>query len=327
MSTATTPRPGRRSSPEAREHRLAPGALRRLVPGRWRRAGKSAPSAAGPPSTVGEESRGQSRGGESQRQESRGGASRGRESKRRESRGGDSQRRESQGGESQRQESPRRWPWFLALVLVGAFLGGAVYAVFFSPLLALKSVAVTGAPDAVIVKVQAVVDVPTGTPLARVDLDDIAAQVEAVPEIADVEVSRGWPDTLSIALTPMVPVAVTSANGQFWLLDAAGDPYLSVPAPPAGLITIALVAPGAQDQSTVAALDVIAALTPDFRAQVLSLSARTAFDIELTMADGKKIIWGEVTGSAQKMQILPALLAAQEGTEYDVSDPTLVTVR
>jgi hypothetical protein len=27
------------------------------------------------------------------------------------------------------------------------------------------------------------------------------------------------------------------------------------------------------------------------------------------------------------MQILPALLAAQEGTEYDVTDPTLVTVR
>jgi len=212
-------------------------------------------------------------------------------------------------------------------VLVGALFCGAVYAVFFSPLLGVKSVSVTGAPDPVIVKVQAVVDVPAGTPLARIDLDGIAAQVEAVREIADVEVSRGWPDTLTIAVTPSVPVAVTSANGQFWLLDASGDPYLSVPAPPAGLITIALVAPGTGDPSTLAALTVVAALTPDFRAQVLSLSARTAFDIELTMADGKKIIWGEPTESAQKMQILPALLAAQEGTAYDVSDPTLVTVR
>ena len=57
------------------------------------------------------------------------------------------------------------------------------------------------------------------------------------------------------------------------------------------------------------------------------MSARTAFDVELTLVDGKRVIWGEATDSAQKMQMLPALLAAQEGTEYDITDPTLVTVR
>ena len=222
---------------------------------------------------------------------------------------------------------PRRWPWILALTMVGVLLVGAVYAVFFSPLLGVRSVSITGTADPLTAKVRSIVDVADGTPLARVDLDDVAARVEGVPEIAEVEVARGWPDTLSINVTPRVPVAVTSANGQFWLLDATGDPYLAVANPPAGLITVALVTPGVGDPSTTAALAVAAALTPEFRAQVASISARTDFDVELTLIDGRKIIWGEATDSDQKMQILPALLLAQEGTEYDITDPTLVTVR
>ena len=222
---------------------------------------------------------------------------------------------------------PRRWPWILALALVGVLLAGAVYAVFFSPLLGVRSVSITGAPEPLTAKVRAIVDVSDETPLARIDLDEVAARVEGVQEIAEVEVARGWPDTLSIIVTPRVPVAVTSANGQFWLVDATGDPYLAVANPPAGLITVALVAPGVGDSSTIAALAVAAALTPDFRAQVASISARTDFDVELTLIDGRKITWGEATDSDKKMQILPALLLAQEGTEYDITDPTLVTVR
>lgn len=222
---------------------------------------------------------------------------------------------------------PRRWPWILALVLVVALLASAVYAVFFSPLLGVRSVMITGAPDAVTAKVRSVVAIPDGTPLASIDLDDVAADVEAIPEISDVVVSRGWPDTLAVVVTPRVPVAVTSANGQFWLLDATGDPYLAVSTPPVGMIIVQLVTPGAGDPSTVAALAVSAALTVEFRAQVSTIAARTAFDVELTLTDGRKVIWGEAAMSAEKMQILPALLAAQEGTEYDVTDPTLVTVR
>jgi cell division protein FtsQ len=93
------------------------------------------------------------------------------------------------------------------------------------------------------------------------------------------------------------------------------------------MVTVQLAAPGRTDPATRAALTVVAALTPDFKSQVAVLSARTEFDVELTLIDRRKVIWGEPTQSAQKMQILPALLAARQGTEYDISDPTLVTVR
>ena len=119
----------------------------------------------------------------------------------------------------------------------------------------------------------------------------------------------------------------TSGSDGSYLLDDSGDPYLAVDSPPAGLVTVQLVAPGVGDPSTTAALAVAGALTPDFREAVASISARTAFDVELVLVDGRKIVWGEATDSATKMQILPALLAAREGSEYDVTDPTLVSVR
>lgn len=212
----------------------------------------------------------------------------------------------------------------MALLIV---IAGVGYLLFISPVLGVKSVAITGGSAELTTQVRGVVDIPEGTPLARVDLDAVAADVEAIPEVYAVEVARGWPDTLNIVVTPRVPVAVTSANGQFWVLDQTGDPYLAVSAPPPGMTMVQLVAPGAGDPATIAALAVAQALTPDFRPQVTELSARTAFDVELTLTDGKKVLWGEATQSAEKMQILPALLAAQDGTQYDITDPTLVSVR
>jgi cell division protein FtsQ len=226
-----------------------------------------------------------------------------------------------------RESGRRRWPLFVGLAVILAVFVGLGYVVFISPLLGVKSVSVTGASDELTTQVKAAVDIADGTPLARVDLDAVAAKVEAVPEVFEVEVARGWPDTVTIAVTPRVPVAVTSANGQYWLLDRTGDPYLAVAAPPAGMTMVQLVAPGTGDPSTLAAVTVVQALAPDFRPQVTELSARTAFDVELTLTDGKKVLWGEATQSAEKMQILPALLAAQDGTSYDITDPTLVSVR
>ncbi len=229
-------------------------------------------------------------------------------------------------GPRRRHEKPRRWPWILGIVLVLALLVGAVYAVFLSPLLGVRQVTVTGAPDALAARIESAAGVPGGTPLARVDLDAVAAAVSSVPEVESVGVAREWPDTLAITVTPRLPVAVTSANGRLWLLDAAGDPFLAVDAPPPGVISVQLVAPGTGDPSTLAAIGVIQAFSESFRGQVADVRARTPYDVEITLTDGRTVIWGDAEQSATKMQILPAVLQ-QPGTTYNISDPSLVTVR
>lgn len=65
-----------------------------------------------------------------------------------------------------------------------------------------------------------------------------------------------------------------------------------------------LPTPGRNDPSTTAALSVVMALTPEFKSQVAVLSARTEFDVEAALIDRKKVIWGEPTDNAKKMQML-----------------------
>lgn len=232
----------------------------------------------------------------------------------------------------------RRWPWILGAALTVVLLVGAGVVVFFTPLLGVRSVVVVGTvatagavpPDGLDptldAAVRAAVQTPDGTPLARVDLSGIAGRVSAIPQVEAVDVSRSWPDAVTVTVTPRVPVAVTSANGQLWLMDVQGRAYLAVAAAPAGLVTLKLATPGPGDPATEAALAVIGSFTDAFRGQVATVSARTAFDVQLTLTDGRTVIWGGADQSARKMQVLPALLE-QKGSTYVVTDPSLVSVR
>ncbi|MBM9477528.1 FtsQ-type POTRA domain-containing protein [Nakamurella flavida] len=224
---------------------------------------------------------------------------------------------------------PRRWPWIVGMVLAVVVLIGGFVTVWWTPLLGLRTVQVSGVQDDVRAQVQAAVDVTAGTPLARIDLDAVSARVADVPSVASVQVSRGWPHALDVQVVARVPVAVTQANGSWWLMDAAGDPYVPVDAAPAGLPVVELATPGAGDPATVAALTVAQALPDGLRTQVAAVAARTAFDVTLRLADGRTVVWGDAadaTQTARKIEVLPALLQ-QDGTVLDVSDPTLVTVR
>lgn len=247
------------------------------------------------------------------------------------------------GGSATRPRRPqrkvRRWPWILGAALTAALLVAAGVVVFFTPLLGLRSVIITagagvdgaavagGTLDpAVDSAIRSAVGVPDGTPLARVDLAGIALRVRDVPQVEAVDVSRSWPNAVTITVTPRVPVAVTSANGQLWLMDERGVAYLAVPSAPAGLLTVKLATPGPGDPATQAVMTVLKSFTESFRGQVATVTARTAYDVVLTLTDGRTVVWGGADQSARKMQVLPALLQ-QKGSEYDVTDPTLVSVR
>ena len=243
-------------------------------------------------------------------------------------------------GRSARDRRPRRgedrlprrqWPWVLAAFLVLVLLGGAAYVAYRTPVLGVKAVAVltTGGElsDEVRGEVVGAAAVAVGTPLIMVNLESVRRRVLAVPQVSAASVSRHWPNELSITVTQRSAVALTRANGALWLLDATGVPYLEVDGPaPAGLLTIDLATPGAGDAATLAGLAVVGQLKAPIRDQVASVSAPSAYRVVITLRDGRVVVWGSADQGARKMQILPALLA-QPGHTFDLSDPTMVTVR
>ena len=226
----------------------------------------------------------------------------------------------------------RRWPAVVTAVLLVVLLAAAGYLMFFSSLFGVRTVTVSGVARDLAAKVRAAVDVPTGTPLLRVDLTAQADRVRALPAVDSVEVARSWPNGLSVRVTPRVPVAVTRANGGLWLLDAQGLPYLQVPAvPPAPggtrlLPMIELATPGRGDPATLAALHVAAALPPPLRAKVARIRAPSRFHLTLVLTDGRDVFLGPADNLAAKAAVLPTVLT-RPGQHFDVSDPTLVGVR
>lgn len=220
----------------------------------------------------------------------------------------------------------RRWPFVLAASLAVLLLGTFAYLLWFSSLFGLRNVQVVGGDGELTASVREAIDIPNGTPLVRIDLVQATDRVRRVPLVATASVVRQWPNDLVVTVTERTPVAVTSANGTFWLLDSGGVPYQRVANKPAGLIVLELVKPGEDDPATRAALVAVAAMTAEFRDEVQTVRATTAHDVTVLLKDGRTVIWGGADDGARKMQLLPALLA-QPGKVFDISDPLLVTAR
>lgn len=225
---------------------------------------------------------------------------------------------------------PRRSPVRLVLLVVAVLATVAAAVVWLSPVLGLRTVTVQGSGAAALApQVREAVGVPMGTPLIRIDLAAVRDRVAAVGPVASASVARTWPHTLVITVTERHAVAVTQADGHWWLLDATGLPYQRVDAPPAGLMPVQLATPGKGDRATLAALGVLAAL-PDLpasvRSQVRDIVAPNDYHISLVLSGGRTVIWGGDVDNRTKALVLPALLR-RPGTVFDITDPTLATVR
>jgi cell division protein FtsQ len=208
--------------------------------------------------------------------------------------------------------------------LGAAVLGGLAWMVYGTSVLGVRVVEVSGSVLAGPDQVRAAASVAEGTPLARVDTDQVAARVRALPSVAAVEVSRSWPHTLVVAVVERVPVGVVESEGGYVVLDGSGVVFNRVPAQPPGVVLLRLAAPGPDDPATTAALRVLAALTPALRDGLAEVDAPSPTRIQLHLADGRVIVWGDADRSPAKATVATALLGT-DATTIDVSVPDVAT--
>lgn len=227
-----------------------------------------------------------------------------------------------------RRQWARRWlAWrrvVVAAVLLAAVVGG-VWLVFFSSVLAVAGVQVegTGVLDPRVVRQAAAV--PTGTPLATVDLDAIAARVEDLRPVASVDVSRSWPDRVRIAVVEREAVAVVERADGLHGLDATGVMFRSYPSRPRSLPVIRMGERTRADALAEAA-EVAGSLPAAIARKVDYVEVRTVDTISLALRDGDTVRWGSADQSALKARVL-AVLLEQKATTYDVSVPSKPVLR
>lgn len=228
----------------------------------------------------------------------------------------------------------------LGPVVAVCLVAGLAVLLWAGPLLAVRDVRVDGVRVLPADQVREVAAVQEGTPLLRVDVDAAAARVADLPQVADVQVSRGWPSTVVITVQERTALAVVERSGSRMLVDAAGVLFDEVTgAPPGGVVRLEVDRPGPDDAATAAALDAIAALPADVRTRVAIASAgpegpgKASVAVVLHLADGTEVRWGDATQARRKAAVLGALLAQVEAGELegadvvDVSAPGAVVLR
>src|SRR5688572_2065637 len=111
-----------------------------------------------------------------------------------------------------------------SLRLAGAvlLLAAALWFLWAGPLLAVGTVQVDGAGTLSAEEVRTAAGIEPGIPLLRVDVEAVEARVARLPQIASVEVTRGWPRSVVITVVERVPVAVVGEAGSRSLVDADG---------------------------------------------------------------------------------------------------------
>ncbi|WP_033292341.1 cell division protein FtsQ/DivIB [Amycolatopsis jejuensis] len=221
-------------------------------------------------------------------------------------------------------EIRRRWVALLTVVTVLA-LG---YLLFFSSLLAVKTVTVEGAKTVPADQIRTAAEVPAGLPMLRVDVDVIRDRVARMPGIATVDVSRSWPTTLEIAVTERTAIAFFDSGpggDGVHLVDGGGVVFKTVPNRPSGLPELKLPKVSADDPVTRAVTAVLGVLPEPLLKQVKTTTAQTPASVAFTLADGKTVRWGNAENTDRKAKVLAALLT-QPGKIYDVSAPELPTI-
>lgn len=221
----------------------------------------------------------------------------------------------------------RRWRRLLVALLVAAPLAGLGWLVLLSPVLGVAHVQVTGTERLTPNQVVDAAHVRPGTPLARVGVAAVARRVEAaLPPVQDVRVRRVWPRTLELQVVERAPVAAVSRPDGVLLLSADGVGFATVPVLPPGVPRLELPAPGRNDPATRAALSVLGELPADLRTRTTLVRATTAGDVQLVLADGRTVVWGDAADAAAKAAEVQALLRLP-GTVLDVSAPGLAVRR
>lgn len=227
----------------------------------------------------------------------------------------------------------------LGILLVIGAVAFVMWAVLFSSWLSVQQVQVVGlSPEGEVAgsaQVQNAAAITVGTPMARVDSGAAVDRIQQLPWVQDVEVRRGWPDTVVLAVTERTPVAVveTAVDGSALRDDSDQDSADVVRQgvdatgvvfdPPGGLWLTDPVIRG-ESVAIPEAVEVVATLPEEIARRVRVVQAVTPDDIRLRLGNDAIVRWGNASEPDFKGEVLAALLN-RRAAGYDVSAPELPT--
>lgn len=215
-------------------------------------------------------------------------------------------------------------PWIIGAVVAIVVIAAAALILPRTPLLPVKNIAVEGARQLSPEEIVGATGIATGTPMGGVDTHAAAAGVAGLPWVKSATVSRLWPSTIAVDVTEHVAVAYVTGSDGDHLIDASGEEF-TVGQAPEGAVEVTGDAAG-NEQVRSAAVEVATSISEASRPQVAEIEARGAHNLVLHLSDDRTVVWGASEDNANKALALDTVLQ-REGSEFNITNPQLVTVR
>jgi len=202
-----------------------------------------------------------------------------------------------------------------------------------TPMFAVRTIEVEGAPPAVAAHVRAALAPIDGESLVTLDTGDVERRLASLPDVATAGYDRNFPHTLRVTVRPEHPVAVARRGTKAWLVAASTRTIGEVPlGTHPGLPRIWLsdsgepqVGAAIADRFGLRAVRALAfARTAEFHLRVRMVRVRER-ELTFLLASGLELRLGDLRAVPLKLaiarRIIPGLLA-QGGYHYlDVSVP------
>lgn len=225
----------------------------------------------------------------------------------------------------QRAQQVRRRPWraVAALGVILALVAGVVFLFGYSSVFDVEEVTVAGAEGEVADGAREVASTSVGQPLARVDTEVLAGQVQQDLRIASVDVRRQWPSGLSLDLTLREPALAINQSGTKGILLADGDGivYDNVKQAPKGIPLVKVLIKGDDlDPAHLVALQGLRdSLPEDLQAKAKEVTLTANGDIQFLVGN-IEVLWGDGSNAPLKGRALQGLLE-QDGLDPDAEVP------
>ncbi|HEX2236163.1 MAG TPA: FtsQ-type POTRA domain-containing protein [Actinomycetota bacterium] len=199
----------------------------------------------------------------------------------------------------------------------GAALAAVAWVAFWSPLLAVRGIQVSGGRHISRAQVQDATAL-VGDNLLLLSTTDVERRVERLPWVKSAAVVRRLPGTVRVEVVERRPAAVLAAEGARWTVDARGRVLSEGVAAPRlpllGGVEVVGARPGelVRGDAAAAGLRVLRRLSGDIGARVRALFAPSPERVSLALRSGTLVRLGAAERLRPKLAVLRAVLARLE---------------
>lgn len=212
------------------------------------------------------------------------------------------------------------------LIVLGAIVLLAVTVAIgtLTPIMAVRDIQVVGANRVAVADIERALGQLEGTPLALVSEGEVHGALQAFPLVQRFALERIPPHTLVVRIEERDPVIAVASGKSLELLDPAGVLVGRADERPAG---VALAGDELRDPTSAAfraAAKVVRDSPAELREQIVGVTASSAHDVQLTLASGSQVLWGDADRTQFKARVLSSMLVALDGRSpslIDVSAP------